>query len=130
MVVAKRRIQLRQQVLSDTERRASRRALQLQTRTQIRALLTDRQGQQYDEMLKQADQQQAATATKGRRGQVWVLQADGTPMPVALRLGIADDTVTEVVTGDLHDGQEVITGVLMADKRPSSTPPGFGRRPF
>jgi len=121
---------LREQDLSDAERRARRRELQLQTRTQIRGLLTDRQRQQYEDMLKQVDQQQAATTTAGRQGQVWVLQSNGTPTPVVLHLGIADDAFTEVMTDELRDGQDVITGVLLADKRSPSTPPGFGRRPF
>lgn len=121
---------LREQGLSDAERRTRRRALQGQTRSQIRDLLTASQRQQYEDMLKQVDQRQAAAATAGRRGQVWILPATGTLTPVSLRLGIADDTFTEVVDGELRDGQEVVTGVRLASKRAPSTPPGFGRRSF
>jgi hypothetical protein len=36
-----------------------------------------------------------------------------------------------VLSGDLREGQEVITGILAGAKRPSSAPPGFGQqRPF
>jgi HlyD family secretion protein len=64
--------------------------------------------------------------TAGRRGQVWVLTAEGRPEPRELVLGIADDTSTEVLSGDLNAGQEVITGLLTAAPRPSAAPPGFG----
>jgi HlyD family secretion protein len=66
------------------------------------------------------------TPTAGRHGQVWVLTAEGRPEPRELGLGIADDTYTEVLSGDLHAGQEVITGLLTAATRPSAALPGFG----
>jgi hypothetical protein len=46
-------------------------------------------------------------------------------------VGISDDSSTEVLAGDLREGQEVITGILAGAKRSSSAPPGFGQqRPF
>jgi HlyD family secretion protein len=62
----------------------------------------------------------------GRPGRVWILDAQGRPEPRPLTLGIADDTNTEVLAGDLPAGQEVITGVLAAAARSSSALPGFG----
>jgi HlyD family secretion protein len=62
----------------------------------------------------------------GRRGQVWVLTAEGRTEPHELTLGIADDTSTEVLAGDLQAGQAVITGFLAAAIRPSAAAPGFG----
>jgi hypothetical protein len=36
-----------------------------------------------------------------------------------------------VLSGDLREGQEVITGLLTSAKPASAAPPGFGqRRPF
>lgn len=121
---------LRQQELSEEERRNRRREMQAQTRSQIRSMLTDTQREQYDTWLKSVDQQRASAPTTGRRGQVWLLQADSTPTRVALRLGIADDNFTEVLDGDLREGQMVLTGVAVPSKRTPSTPPGFGRRSF
>jgi len=66
----------------------------------------------------------------GRHGQVWVLTAEGRPEPRELTLGIADDTSTEVVAGDLQAGQEVITGLLSTATRRSVSPPGFGPSRF
>ena len=48
-------------------------------------------------------------ATPGRRGMVWVLR-DGEPAPVRLRVGLTDGQNTEVIQGDLHDGDLIITG--------------------
>jgi HlyD family secretion protein len=63
-------------------------------------------------------------------GRVWILDAQGRPEPRPLTLGIADDTSSEVLSGDLQAGQEVITGVLSAATRASSAPPGFGLARF
>jgi hypothetical protein len=59
-----------------------------------------------------------------------VLGTNGTPEPRPLTIGIANDTHTEVVAGELTAGQQVITGLLAskASKRPAS-PPGFGAGP-
>ena len=62
---------------------------------------------------------------------MWIRNADGMPQPIALVVGISDDSTTEVLAGDLREGQEVITGILAGAKPTSVAPPGFGpRRPF
>jgi hypothetical protein len=61
---------------------------------------------------------------------VWIRSADGRPEPLSLTLGIADDSFTEVLAGDLHEGQEVITGIIATAKPAASSPLGFGPRRF
>jgi HlyD family secretion protein len=39
-----------------------------------------------------------------------VIGTDGTPAPVALRLGVTDGSHTEVLAGDLNEGAGVIIG--------------------
>lgn len=46
----------------------------------------------------------------GVAGQVFVLGPKGEPIPVSLRLGINDGRMTEVLAGDLADGQAVVVG--------------------
>jgi HlyD family secretion protein len=124
---------LRDQGASEEERRARAREIQAQTRSQIRNMLTDTQRQQYDELLKNAERQREAGAGQGRPGRVWIQNAAGQPEPLTLTLGIADDSFTEVLSGDLQAGQEVITGVLTTSKASGSSgfgPPGFGLRRF
>jgi HlyD family secretion protein len=123
-------LQLREQGLSEEKLRAGRRELQMQARTKIRGILTETQRQKYEELVKALDQQREEARAPGRPGRVWIQQADGTLQPLSLRLGISDDTFTEVMTGDLHEGQEIVTSILAAARRPTSTPPGFGQRAF
>jgi HlyD family secretion protein len=49
-----------------------------------------------------------------RRGgaRVWIEDANGKLKPVFLRTGVTDNNFTEVVSGDLKEGQLVITGVV------------------
>ena len=62
----------------------------------------------------------ADTATPGR---VYVLDADGRPQPVAVRLGATDGSFTELVAGDLIENAPVIVG---GGPRGTSTPPETG----
>ena len=111
---------------SEERRQAMRREMQAQIRAQIREMLTPEQRQKYEALLRARDDAQPQT----RPGRVWVLSANGTPEPRPLTMGIANDTHTEVVTGDLTAGQQIITGLLASksSKRPAS-PPGFGAGP-
>jgi HlyD family secretion protein len=121
-------LRLREQEGSEEERRRRARDVQAQSRAQIRTILTDTQRQQYEEVLKSTERPRGDGGLQGRPGRVWIRNADGMPQPIALMVGISDDSSTEVLSGDLHEGQEVITGIL-ASARPSSVaPPGFGPR--
>jgi HlyD family secretion protein len=123
--------QLREQEPSEEARRGRAREVQARTRAQIRNMLTETQLKQYEELLKNSDRQRDEGNAQGKPGRVWIRNADGTPEALALTVGIADDSFTEVLSGDLHEGQEVITGILAGAKRPASAPPGFGQqRPF
>lgn len=51
---------------------------------------------------------------RGSTQQVHVLGADGQPRPVAVTTGDTNGTLTEVTGDSLHEGDEVITGVLAA----------------
>jgi HlyD family secretion protein len=50
---------------------------------------------------------------------VWILGADGKPAPVPLAIGITDGTFTEVLDGDLKEGQELIVGGSDRPARPT-----------
>jgi HlyD family secretion protein len=125
-----RMLRLREEAPSEEERRSWAREVQGQTRAQIRNMLTEPQRQQYDEYLKTAERQREEGPGQGRPGRVWIRRADGAPEPLSLMLGIADDSFTEVLSGDLGEGQEVLTGILATAKPLASSPPGFGLRCF
>ncbi|HXG02459.1 MAG TPA: efflux RND transporter periplasmic adaptor subunit, partial [Candidatus Binatia bacterium] len=66
-----------------------------------------------------------STPEEQTAGRVWVLGPDGRPRAVPVTLGITDGSATEVVAGELREGQEVIVGTMSA---PAPTRPGGGPR--
>ena len=60
-------------------------------------------------------------AEPGVSGRVFVLDGKGHPTPMTLRLGITDGRVTEVLAGDLKEGQPVITGTAAPQSAPEAT---------
>jgi HlyD family secretion protein len=73
----------------------------------------------------------------GQLRRVWVMGADGKPVPRRIKIGLSDGSSTEVVEGDLKEGDVVITGQNVAASSSStrtqggnqSTAPGFGGAP-
>jgi HlyD family secretion protein len=63
-------------------------------------------------------------APTSEQNRVWVLR-DGHPVPVQVTTGLDDETFTEIVTGDLHAGDQVITGEARgaATSRSAAAPP-------
>lgn len=45
-----------------------------------------------------------------RKDQVWVLSPQGRPAAVPVKIGLSDNVLSELITGDLTEGQPVITG--------------------
>jgi len=103
------------------QRRAAATRVREESRQKIRALLTPEQQAIFDQMP-----QGQSGRGGGQSGRVWVLGPDGKPSAVSIRLGISDGNVTEVVGGDLKEGQEVLVGTLAAGSaapRPSGPQP-------
>jgi HlyD family secretion protein len=65
------------------------------------------------------------------RRSVWALR-DGKPQQVPLRIGLSDGSLTEVVEGDLHEGEVVIVDASVADgqSEAAAAAPGGMRRLF
>ncbi len=74
-----------------------------------------------------------APVLAGQTRLVWVLGADGKPQSRRIKVGLTDGVSTEVVEGNLQEGEMVVTGqtISSASKSQSSpTPaPGFGGAP-
>jgi HlyD family secretion protein len=56
--------------------------------------------------------------------QVWVLRG-GAPHAVAVKLGLDDDAYSEVLEGDLHDGDAVVTGEVGPQRGAAPGAPRF-----
>ena len=83
-------------------------------------MLTPAQKKRYDEMAAEAQ----AARSGGGSGRVWVIGEDGKPKAVQVRLGLTDGSATEIVTGDLKDGDEVIVGLQSTTAKPAAGAPG------
>jgi HlyD family secretion protein len=49
---------------------------------------------------------------KGMPGRAWILSPQGKPIPVPVVLGITNGTFSEVISGDLKEGTQVIVGEM------------------
>ena len=88
------------------------------------------QGKSKGEMSPQGGAPQASAPVPAapvsdttRMAIVWKLLPDKSIQPVQVRVGITDFTVTELVSGDLKDGDELVTGSTSAR---ASGPPRMG----
>lgn len=95
---------LRQRGLPPEDLRTQAQREREQSQQAIAALLTDAQRDKYQ--AARTNRQLQPT----RRGQVWVVGADGKPEAVAVVTGASDGAMTEIVRGALKEGQAVIIG--------------------
>jgi HlyD family secretion protein len=68
----------------------------------------------------------------GQTRRVWVLGQDGQPQQRRIKVGLTDGAATEVLEGDLREGEVVITGQNVTSgttQQTGQTPPGFGGAP-
>ena len=98
----------RQAGLSDEERRGAMRQFRRDIEEKIAAALDPERRARYLALV--AEGRQGATADGGSPGRVYVIDGDGAPAVVALRLGVTDGSYTEVLGGDLKEGDGVIIG--------------------
>jgi HlyD family secretion protein len=74
-----------------------------------------------------------APVLEGQTRRVWVLGADGKVQPRRIKVGLSDGASTEVVEGELKEGDVVVTGqTVTGAQRPQSgaqSAPGFGGAP-
>jgi HlyD family secretion protein len=72
----------------------------------------------------------------GQTRRVWVLGPDGQPQPRRIKVGLSDGSATEVVEGELREGDVVITGQNVTAQQSGAqrqggqqSAPGFGGAP-
>ena len=96
--------------LPEAEKNKAQERNRAEIRERIAAILNPEQKRRYDEL---ASESQAARAGGGS-GRIWILGDDGKPKGIDVRLGLTDGSMTEIVSGDIKEGQEVIVGQTAA----------------
>ena len=98
----------RQSGLADEERRGAMRQFRRDIEEKIAAALDPERRARYLALV--AEGRQGAAADGGTPGRVYVIGADGAAAVVALRLGVTDGSYTEVLGGELKEGDGIIIG--------------------
>lgn len=80
-------------------------------RQKIIGILTEEQKRKYMELIQ-------SSSSEGQRklGRIWVLSREGKPISISIALGINDGTFSEVISGDLREGTEVIVEEISVKK--------------
>jgi hypothetical protein len=52
----------------------------------------------------------ASIQVEGKSGRVWTVSAGGKAVPVSVVIGITDGTFSEIISGELSEGTDVIVG--------------------
>ncbi len=113
------------QGLPEPDRRGRAQKIREAQRVRIRGILTGEQKARYDEL---AGPPGGEGTRPGIAGRVWVLGAGGKPAALTLTLGRSDGNATEVLRGDVKEGQEVIVGLAGGAGRGGQQPqPGTPR---
>jgi len=108
--------------LPDSQWRSRSRIIREAQRARIREILTDEQKTRYEQIT--AARGEAANGVAGR---AWIIGPEGKPAPIALTLGSSDGVSTEVLSGDVREGQEVIVGFAGVSSRGAQPQPGAPR---
>jgi HlyD family secretion protein len=67
-----------------------------------------------------------SATSSGRPGTVWTLDAHGNPVPVAVTLGGSDENSSQILSGELTEGQKLIVGVASSQNRAGTFGLRFG----
>jgi HlyD family secretion protein len=108
--------------LPEAEKSKAQERNRAEIREKVAAMLTPAQKLRYDELGAQAAA--ARSGGGGGTGRIWIVGEDGKPKAVELRLGLTDGSMTEIVSGEIKDAQEVITGQQSAATPKASGMPG------
>jgi len=108
------------QGMNDADRRQRSERMRAEVRQKINAILTPDQQKRYAEIVAS----ETGRPTGGGAGRVYTL-VDGKPTEVAIRTGLSDGNATEVVSGPLKEGDEVVVGTQL----PAAGAPKGGTAP-
>ena len=97
-------------------RRQGAQAARQRLQSRLNAVLTPEQ------RARLASARGAGRGQAGAAGTVWVLEGEGPPRAVALRTGLSDGSVTEVLSGEIAPGARLVVGNERAGAAPARAP--------
>lgn len=89
-------------------------------RAQIAEILTPEQKKQYDDIVAETADRRGGGGTRGR---LFVLDERKQPKAIEVRFGLTDGTSTEVISPDVNEGLEVISGMVRSQSTDTPRPP-------
>ncbi|MGE7472127.1 efflux RND transporter periplasmic adaptor subunit [Bosea sp. NPDC003192] len=111
--------------LSEEERRAAFRATRTELRAKVAAVLDPERRAKFEALMQEG---RPATQSDVTPGRVYVLDGEGQPKPVAIRLGPSDGAFTQILpAAGIAEGVEVVIGGGPRNAEP--TPAGRGPAP-
>jgi HlyD family secretion protein len=97
--------------------------IQALIREKLKGILTEDQKRKLEESS-------ASTQVERKSGRIWIVSADGKAVPVSVIIGITDGTFSEIISGDLREGTDVIVGESGKNNQANrGTPSPFGGGP-
>ena len=118
--------------LAEEERRATFRKARSEMIAKVAAVLDPERKARFEAMMQEGRPGQS-TPQQGTPGRVYVLGENGQPRAVPVMLGPTDGAYTELVSGELKDGQAIIIGGgprATTAPAPTGGPPARGPRLF
>lgn len=104
-----------------SERRKHAERIRAESRTEIASVLRPEQRAGFERIVAEL------FGGRSSAGRVWVLDSEGKPRPIDVRLGLTDGSSSQVESAELAEGREVIVGFLQS-ARPAQTQRGGSPR--
>ena len=95
----------------DGERQKLAERNRTEMRAQVMDILTPDQKKKYEQIIAETGDRRSGG---GARGRIYVLDEKKQPKAVEVRLGLTDGTTTEVISPDVTEGMEVVTGTVLS----------------
>jgi HlyD family secretion protein len=112
-----------QEIRQNSKPEEARVKIQNLIREKLKGMLTEDQKRKLEESAN-------STQTEKKSGRIWLVSTDGKAAPVSVVLGITDGTFSEILSGDLSEGTDVIVGEATLNNQPNrGTPSPFGGGP-
>ncbi|MBE0624323.1 MAG: efflux RND transporter periplasmic adaptor subunit [Burkholderiales bacterium] len=112
--------------LPEADRAKAGARVRSETRARITEILTPEQKRKYEEIVAESAGRSAGSG--GARGRVFVLDDGGRARAVGVRTGLSDGSMTELLGGDLKQGDALIVGTAQSGS--SAARPSGPRMPF